>query len=71
VKAPDWQENVKRWRQRSPTEQRRISLQMIPRKVARSMAFEGEPVDEQQLEAELQQLLEPLGLSIRPSDDQP
>jgi hypothetical protein len=54
----DWKRSVRRWRQLSPEEQLRISLARIPRKVARSMAFEGEPVDEQMLERELKRLLE-------------
>ena len=35
-----------------------MRLSRIPRKVARSMAFEGEPVDEKMLEEELQRLIE-------------
>lgn len=53
----DWQDAVRRWRRLTPEEQRRISLSRIPRKVARSMAFEGEPVDETWLEAELEHMV--------------
>lgn len=48
-----WEQIVERWRALSPEEQLRIRLSRIPRRVARSMAFEGEPVDEKMLEAEL------------------
>ncbi|KAB2930578.1 MAG: hypothetical protein F9K24_16175 [Leptonema illini] len=48
-----WEQIVERWRALSPEEQLRIRLSRIPRRVARSMAFEGEPVDERMLEAEL------------------
>jgi hypothetical protein len=49
----------RRWRELPPEDRLRISLR------ARSMAFAEEPVDEKTLEAELERLLEPLGLSIR------
>ena len=53
----DWKRSIRRWRQLPPEEQLRIRLSRIPRHVARSMAFEGEPVDEQMLERELNRLL--------------
>lgn len=53
----DWKRSVRLWRQLPPEEQLRIRLAGIPHKVARSMAFEGEPVDEQMLERELKRLL--------------
>jgi hypothetical protein len=62
---PDWQEDVRRWRQLPSEEQLRISLRRIPRKVARSMAFEGEPVDERMLEAELERILASRDVPIR------
>ena len=62
---PEWQESVRRWRNLPPDEQLRISLRRIPRKVARSMAFEGQPADERMLETELEKLLESLRLSIQ------
>ena len=41
-----WMEAVERWR-RLPLEERlRRQLEAIPRRVANSMAMEGEPVDE-------------------------
>ncbi|WP_296699325.1 hypothetical protein [Thiocapsa sp. UBA6158] len=54
----DWKQIVSDWRKLTPEERRRIRLSRIPRKVARSMAFEGEPVDEKMLEEELQRLME-------------
>lgn len=53
----DWKHIVADWRKLPPEERRRIRLNRIPRKVARSMAFEGEPVDENMLEEELQRLM--------------
>ncbi len=53
----DWQKIVAQWRKLSPEEKRQIRLRSIPRRVARSMAFEGEPVDEEMLQVELQRLL--------------
>ncbi|MEA3275610.1 MAG: hypothetical protein U9Q81_10060 [Pseudomonadota bacterium] len=55
----DWKSNIQRWRQLDPEQQRRIRLSNIPRKVARSMAFEGEPVDHEVLERELARLTTP------------
>lgn len=46
----DWKAIVAEWRKLTAEEQRRIRLSRIPRKVARSMAFEGEPVDEKMLD---------------------
>lgn len=50
VESNDWKTIVAEWRKLTAEEQRRIRLSRIPRKVARSMAFEGEPVDEKMLE---------------------
>lgn len=52
----DWKQTIKRWRDLPPQEQVRIRLARLPRKVARSMAFEGEPVDQHILERELDRL---------------
>ena len=49
----DWKRAIERWRDLTPEEQARIRLASLPRKVARSMAFEGEPVDQNVLEREL------------------
>lgn len=50
--AMDWQESIKRWRALPESEKLRRRWQSIPVKVARSFAFEGEPVDLGELEAE-------------------
>ena len=55
----DWKQIVEQWRRLPPSEQMRIRLSKIPRKVARSMAFEGEPVDQKLLEAELERRIKP------------
>lgn len=52
----DWKQTIKLWRNLTPEEQARIRLASLPRKVARSMAFEGEPVDQSILERELDRL---------------
>ena len=52
----DWKQAIEHWRRLTPKEQRRIRLANLPRKVARSMAFEGEPVDPTMLERELNRL---------------
>ncbi len=49
----DWQIIIEQWRKLPAAEQQRVRLAAIPRKVARSMAFAGEPVDQEMLEAEL------------------
>ena len=58
----DWREVVAAWRRLPPEEQLRRRLARIPEKVARSMAFEGEPVDVEMLRRHLDELL---------SNDQP
>ena len=52
----DWKTNIKRWRQLDPEKRRQIRLARLPSKVARSMAFEGEAVDQAMLEHELRRL---------------
>ena len=54
----DWKQIVEQWRRLSAQEQLRIRLSRIPRKVARSMAFAGEPVEEPMLEEELRRRVE-------------
>jgi hypothetical protein len=39
-----WKEAIRRWQALSPDKQHLIRLRRIPRNVAESMAFEGEPV---------------------------
>ena len=51
--------SVTEWRALTPEEQRRIRRAQIPRKVARSMAFAGEPVTEAWVEALRQRLNTP------------
>jgi hypothetical protein len=48
----DWKQVVQRWQALPPEEQARLRRLRIPRNVAESMAFEGEPVDLRMLEAE-------------------
>lgn len=52
----DWKQTIERWRNLTRQEQARIRLASLPRKVSRSMAFEGEPVDQRILERELDRL---------------
>ena len=40
----NWKENIARWRSLPPEEKLRRRWEAIPQAVARSMAFEGEPV---------------------------
>ncbi len=53
----DWREVVAAWQKLSPEEQLRRRLERIPEKVARSMAFAGEPVDVEMLRRYLDELL--------------
>ena len=64
----NWIEAINHWRSLSPAEQRRRALANLPRKVARSMAFEGEPVDQAMLEAELGRLMQQPATSIPRSE---
>lgn len=48
-----WIKSIEEWRALTPEQQREICRRRLPGKVARSMAFEGEPVDQEVLEAEL------------------
>jgi hypothetical protein len=52
MKAMDWKQAIQRWQALPPEEQSRLRRLRIPRNVAESMAFEGEPVDLRMLEAE-------------------
>lgn len=64
--VPDmnWQAAVARWRQLPPQDTTRRRWETIPERVARSMAFEGEPVS-------LQALRETLARSIPPASLKP
>lgn len=44
-----WQANIQRWRALSSEQRTEAAWRRIPRQVAQSMAFEGEPVDLQWL----------------------
>lgn len=48
----DWKQAIENWRRLCPQERHRRRWQRIPRNVAQSMAFEGEPVSLAALEAE-------------------
>lgn len=50
-----WKQAIARWRELPEKEKRRRRMLSIPRKVARSMAYEGEPVSIEMLEAQLEQ----------------
>jgi hypothetical protein len=63
-----WTTAIRQWRLLTPEQQRQIRLRHLPTKVARSMAFEGEPVDLRMLEAELARLTRPPGTSKPPSE---
>jgi len=53
--------HLQKWRKLTPEEQRKVRLKRLPRKVARSMAFEGEPVDQKMLEQEPERLVRQRG----------
>lgn len=48
----DWREAIRQWRALPEAEKRRRRWRSIPRRVAESFAFEGEPVNLAMLEAE-------------------
>ncbi len=51
-----WQQAIERWRSLPRAARSRIRRSRIPRNVAESMAFEGEPVELAAMEAELARL---------------
>lgn len=55
----DWKQAIKSWRGLLPEERARIRRGRIPLNVAESMAFEGEPVTLEAMEAELARLEAP------------
>ncbi len=57
---------IQKWRALTPEAQRRLRLLAIPDKVARSMAFEGEPVSKVWVEAQRSRLLPLLATSKPP-----
>ena len=48
-----WKENITHWRSLTPEEKLRRKWESIPQDVARSMAFEGEPVPVERIRATL------------------
>jgi len=61
----NWKENIARWRSLSPEEKLRSRWEAIPLNVARSMAFEGEPVPVEKIRAILAQIEPPALLKPR------
>lgn len=55
----NWKENITRWRSLTPEEKLRRKWEAIPQKVARSMAFEGEPVPIERIRATLARIEPP------------
>ena len=69
TKDTSWMEAVERWRRLPLEERRRRQLEAIPRRVANSMAMEGEPVDEAWLRERLApQIQERLARLNQPSE---
>ncbi|MGY6217316.1 hypothetical protein ACW73L_19355 [Methylolobus aquaticus] len=52
MEAEKWQKSIERWRKLSESEKQAIRWKMIPRSVAASMVFAGQPVDLAMLEEE-------------------
>jgi hypothetical protein len=63
-----WKNNIHRWRQLSPQEQRRLRLRSSPTQVWQSMLFEREQVSLSWLQARHKRLLQQQDSSIPPSD---
>lgn len=60
-----WKENITHWRSLTPEEKLRRKWESIPQDVARSMAFEGEPVPEERIRATLARIEPPALLKPR------
>ena len=54
-----WKENRTHWRGLTPEEKLRRKWESIPQDVARSMAFEGEPVPVERIRAALARIVPP------------
>jgi hypothetical protein len=65
----DWKEAIRQWRALPEAEKRRRRWASIPRSVADSFAFEGEPVDLAMLEAA--HAKRPMPAVDEPADDAP
>lgn len=63
MRPMNWKTAIHEWRQLTPEQQQQIRRRRLPGKVARSMAFAGEPVDQRMLETELARLTQPPGSS--------
>jgi len=61
----NWKENITRWRAQTPEEKLRRRWEAIPADVARSMAFEGEPVPMEMIRATLDRITPPALLKPR------
>ena len=53
----DWIQSIENWRKLPAEERRRRHQESIPRRVANSMAMEGEPVDEECIRKRLAHLI--------------
>lgn len=62
-----WKEAIERWRKLPEEERRRRHQEAIPRRVANSMAMEGEPVDEAWIRERLARDIRLSATSKRPS----
>jgi hypothetical protein len=60
-----WKENISQWRHLTPEEKLRRKWEAIPLDVARSMAFEGEPVPVERIRATLARIEPPALLKPR------
>lgn len=65
VQAMNWQDNIARWRSLPPQDKTRRRWESIPERVARSMAFEDEPVNLQILRETLARIEPPASLKRR------
>jgi len=66
-----WQEAIARWRKLPTQEKQRRRWESIPTRVARSMAFEGEPVSLELLRAQHARRTRPFPTRILPRPDSP
>lgn len=64
----NWQDNIRLWRQLPPQEQLRRRLARSPEQVWQSMAFEGQPVSLQRLQARHERLMAQLAVSTLRKD---
>lgn len=59
----NWKENIARWRALPPEEKLRRRWEAIPQAVARSMAFEGEPVPVERIQETLARIGPPVAVA--------